>query len=103
MDVFMDPSGDGRSIKEEPFEEFLFPETVLQSTTENLVETCCFLCDEGKEILKSINEHFQAYHPGERIQKNRRGFVESEVVGVPIHFQTLLKEVHQNSAAALMD
>jgi hypothetical protein len=72
MDIFMDQPSDGRSIKEEPFEEFLFPETVLQSTTENLVETCCFLCDEGKEILKNINEHFQAYHPGEN-WKNPRG------------------------------
>lgn len=63
----MEQESDTKDIKEEPFEEFLFPETVLQQTTTNLIESCCLLCAEGKKILKDLNEHFQTRHPGEAL------------------------------------
>lgn len=54
MDSFLDNST--AKVKEEPFEEFLFPETILHSAN-GFVESCCFLCLEGKEILRSLNDH----------------------------------------------
>lgn len=59
-----------KSIKEEPFEEFLFPETIMHSAGFNLAENCCFLCEEGKEILISLKEHFQSQHPGKNFNSN---------------------------------
>ena len=55
MDSFVDISTSAK-VKEEPFEEFLFPETILDSAN-GFVESCCFLCPKGKEILLSLNDH----------------------------------------------
>lgn len=64
----MDQKNDSKLIKEEPFEEFLFPETVLQSTADDLIESCCFLCSEGKDALRDLHNHFQEHHPGENVE-----------------------------------
>ena len=44
------------SIKEEPFEEFFVPVSVLAQT-----ETCC-LCPEGTELQKKLYDHIRVNH-----------------------------------------
>jgi hypothetical protein len=57
-----DQLGDTKHIKEEPIEEILFPETVFRSTSDDLIENCCFLCIEGKDILRNLHEHLMTHH-----------------------------------------
>lgn len=51
------------AVKEEPFEEFFVPETILHfASTKHDSEQCC-MCPEGLKIQNFLIDHLNNEHP----------------------------------------